>query len=106
MLWVDHVAGHHYVTLNTGLGNYLDSGQRARRPASGSTSTATYDGTNARYYVDGVQVATRTFTGNVGDFNTWRIGAYGGTRSASSTARSTTCGSTTARSRPPRSRAT
>ena len=31
-----------------------------------------------RYYVNGVQVATRTFTGNVGDFNTWRIGAYGG----------------------------
>jgi chitodextrinase len=78
MLWVDHVAGHHYITLNTGLSNYLDSGQA---PATGQWQyvTATYDGTNVRYYVNGAQVATRTFTGNVGDFNTWRIGAYGGT---------------------------
>ena len=29
------------------------------------------------FYVDGQQVATRAFTGNVGDSNTWRIGAYG-----------------------------
>ena len=37
----------------------------------------TYDGATARFYVDGQQVATRAFTGNVGDSNTWRIGAYG-----------------------------
>ena len=78
MLWVDHIAGHHYVTLNAGLSNYLDSGQA---PATGQWQhlSATYDGTTARYYVNGTQVATKTFTGNVGDSNTWRIGAYGAT---------------------------
>ena len=76
MLWVDHLAGHHYVTFNGGLANYLDSGQA---PVSGQWQylSATYDGTTARYYIDGTQVATRTFTGNVGDSNVWRIGAYG-----------------------------
>ena len=76
MLWVDHIAGHHYVTLNAGMPNYLDSGQA---PASGQWQylSATYDGTTARYFVNGTQVATRTFTGNVGDSNVWRIGAYG-----------------------------
>ena len=28
--------------------------------------------------MDGVEVATKSFTGNAGDSNTWRIGAYGG----------------------------
>ena len=78
MLWVDHIAGHHHVTFNAGLSNYLDSGQA---PATGQWQhlSATYDGTTARYYVNGTQVATRTFTGNVGDSNNWRIGAYGAT---------------------------
>src|SRR3954449_8164183 len=78
MLWVDHIQGHNYVTASTGLGTYLDSGQA---PAVGQWQylTATYDGTNLRYYVDGVQVASKTFTGNIGDSNVWRIGAYQGT---------------------------
>jgi Concanavalin A-like lectin/glucanases superfamily/Bacterial Ig-like domain/Bacterial Ig domain len=78
MLWVDHIQGHNYVTASTGLGTYLDSGQA---PAVGQWQylTATYDGTNLRYYVDGVQVASKTFTGNIGDSNIWRIGAYQGT---------------------------
>jgi Concanavalin A-like lectin/glucanases superfamily/Bacterial Ig domain/Bacterial Ig-like domain/Fibronectin type III domain len=78
MLWVDHIQGHNYVTASTGLGSYLDSGQA---PAVGSWQylTATYDGTNLRYYVDGTQVASKTFTGNIGDSNVWRIGAYQGT---------------------------
>ena len=78
MLWVDHIAGHHHVTFNAGLSNYLDSGQA---PATGQWQhlSATYDGTTARYYVNGTQVATKTFTGNVGDSNNWRIGAYGAT---------------------------
>jgi concanavalin A-like lectin/glucanase superfamily protein/Big-like domain-containing protein/fibronectin type III domain protein len=78
MLWVDHISGRHYVTASAGLENYLDSGQS---PATGTWQhlTATYDGATLRYYIDGVQVASRAFTGNVGDFNTWRIGAYGGT---------------------------
>lgn len=76
MLWVDHIAGHHYVTLNAGLSNYLDSG---KSPVIGQWQylSATYDGTTVRYYVDGTQVASRTFTGNVGDSNAWHIGAYG-----------------------------
>ncbi len=76
MLWVDHIAGHHYVTLNTGMANYLDSGQA---PATGQWQyvSATYDGTTARFYINGVQVASQAFAGNVGDTNTWRIGAYG-----------------------------
>ena len=36
---------------------------------------ATYDGSVARFYVDGVEVAT-TFTGHVGSSNTWRLGAF------------------------------
>ena len=38
---------------------------------------ATYDGTTARVYIDGVETASTTFTANVGDSNTRRIGAYG-----------------------------
>ena len=63
----------------------------ARKQASPPTSTpavnpivgqwqhlaATYDGTTARYYIDGVQVASRAVSGSVGNSNTWRIGAYG-----------------------------
>ena len=62
MLWVDHIAGHHYVTLNTGLSNYVDSGQA---PATGQWQylSATYDGTTARYYINGVQVASQAFAG-------------------------------------------
>jgi chitodextrinase len=76
MLWVDHIAGHHYVTLSAGLENYLDSGQA---PSTGQWQylSATYDGTTARYYIDGVQVASRAFAANVGDTDVWRIGAYG-----------------------------
>src|SRR5689334_12223396 len=64
MLWVDHVAGHYQQTFNAGLSNYLDSGQS---PVIGSWQylSATYDGTTARFYIDGTQVATRSFTGNV-----------------------------------------
>jgi hypothetical protein len=78
MLWVDHIQGHNYVTASTGLGSYLDSGQA---PATGQWQylTATYDGTSLRYFVDGTQVASKTFTGNIGDSNVWRIGAYQGT---------------------------
>ena len=87
MLWIDHVAGRYDQTLGTG------SAQLPRlRPARPPSATwqhiaATYDGATARFYVDGTQVASKTFTGNVGDSNVWRIGAYGATRrSASSTA--------------------
>ena len=45
------------------FGDYLDSG---RTPTVGQWEhvAATYDGTTARFYVDGVEVASRTFTGN------------------------------------------
>jgi hypothetical protein len=76
MLWVDHLAGHYYATLSFGMSNYLDSGQS---PVNGQWQyvTATYDGATARFYVNGTQVASKAFTGNVGDSNSWRIGAYG-----------------------------
>ena len=52
---------------------------RARAPQSATWQhlAATFDGTTARYYVDGAQVATRAVSGSVGSSNTWRIGAYG-----------------------------
>jgi Concanavalin A-like lectin/glucanases superfamily/Bacterial Ig-like domain/Bacterial Ig domain len=76
MIWVDHQSGHYRLTLGTSMSNFLDSG---RTPVVGQWQhlAATYDGTSARFYVDGVQTATTTYTGNVGDANVWRIGAYG-----------------------------
>ena len=78
MIWVDHVAGRYRLTLGANSANYLDSG---RTPAVGQWQhvAATYDGSVARFYVDGVQTASTTFTGNVGNSDTWRIGAYGST---------------------------
>jgi fibronectin type 3 domain-containing protein len=76
MIWIDHLSGDYRLTLGGTLSNYLDSG---RTPAVGQWQfvAATYDGSTARIYVDGVQAASKTFTGNVGDANTWRVGAYG-----------------------------
>jgi Concanavalin A-like lectin/glucanases superfamily/Bacterial Ig-like domain/Bacterial Ig domain len=76
MLWVDHLASRHHLTLGGGLATYLDSG---RNPVVGQWQhlAATFDGASARYYVDGVEVASRSFSGSVGSSNTWRIGAYG-----------------------------
>ena len=63
-------------TLGSSLSSYLDSGQS---PLVGQWQhlAATFDGTTARYYVDGAQVASRAVSGSVGSSNTWRIGAYG-----------------------------
>ena len=38
---------------------------------------ATFDGTTARFYVDGVRGGDPGVSGSVGSSNTWRIGAYG-----------------------------
>ncbi len=78
MLWIDHIAGRYHQTLASGMANYLDS---TRSPALGVWQhlAATYDGTTAKFYVDGALVASKAFSGNVGDSNMWRIGAYGGT---------------------------
>ena len=53
MIWVDHISGHYRLTLGGTFGNYLDSG---RTPAIGHWQhvAATYDGTTARFYIDGV----------------------------------------------------
>ena len=74
MIWVDHVSGHYRLTLGNNFGSYLDSG---RTPLVGQWQhvAATYDGTTARFYVDGVETATTTYTGNVGNSGVWRIGA-------------------------------
>ena len=76
MLWVDHLATRYHLTLGNSLSDYLDSGQN---PIAGQWQhlAATFDGTTARYYVDGAEVASRTVSGSVGNSNTWRIGAYG-----------------------------
>jgi chitodextrinase len=76
MIWVDHIAGHYYLTLNTGMSNYLDSGTT---PTAGTWQhvAATYDGSTARFYLNGTLVASKPFTAPVGSANTWRIGAYG-----------------------------
>ena len=76
MLWVDHLATRHHLTLGGSFSSYLDSGAS---PSLGQWQhlAATFDGTTARYYVDGAEVASRAVTGGVGDSNSWRIGAYG-----------------------------
>ena len=76
MIWIDHINGDYRLTLGNSLSTYLDSGQPA---AIGRWQhvAATYDGSTARIYLDGTLAATSTFTGNVGDSNSWRIGAYG-----------------------------
>ena len=58
-----------------------------REPVAGQWQhlAATYDGTTARFYIDGVEVASRAVSGSVGSSDMWRVGAYGGSREASST---------------------
>ena len=78
MIWIDHVNGNYRLTLGHNPASYLDSGQPA---AVGRWQhvAATYDGTIARIYVDGIETASAFFTGSLGSSNAWRIGAYGGT---------------------------
>ena len=78
MIWIDHAHGRYFLTLGESPATYLDSGQPA---AVGQWQhvAATYDGTTARFYVNGVQTASMLFSGNAGNSNTWRIGAYGNT---------------------------
>ena len=75
MIWVDNVNGRYMLTLGADSTNYLDSG---RTPAVGTWQhvAGTWDGTTARLYIDGVEVANRTFAGDVGTSNVWRIGAF------------------------------
>jgi len=78
MIWIDHLSGHYRLTFGTDIANYLDSGVT---PVVGEWHhvAATTDGTTARFFVDGVQVASRPVAVYVGYANTWRIGAYGST---------------------------
>jgi hypothetical protein len=48
---------------------------------------ATWDGTTLRFYVDGVQTASKAFAGDAGTTDRWRIGDFSlwTSRSASST---------------------
>ena len=57
MLWIDHLATHYQLTLGGSLSIYLDSGQN---PIVGQWQhlAATFDGTTARYYIDGTEVAS------------------------------------------------
>jgi concanavalin A-like lectin/glucanase superfamily protein/Big-like domain-containing protein len=76
MIWVDHLTGRYRLAMGMNFGGYVDSG---RTPTVGQWQhvAATYDGTTARFYVDGVETASAPYAGNVGDGTSWRIGAYG-----------------------------
>ncbi|MBA3288192.1 MAG: Ig-like domain-containing protein, partial [Acidimicrobiia bacterium] len=78
MIWIDHAAGRYHLTLGGSLATYLDSG---RSPTIGAWEhvAATYNGSTARFYVGGVEVASSAFSSSVGSSNTWRLGAYGST---------------------------
>jgi hypothetical protein len=76
MLWIGWNSYHYRLTLSRGETNYLNA-QAFPFPGSWHHVAASYDGTTARFYVDGTQTAERAFSGNVGDSNVWRIGAYG-----------------------------
>ena len=78
MVWVDHLEGRYRLTAGQGLENYLDSGET---PVAGTWQhlAATFDGTVARFYVDGAEVADRTVSGGFGGSNTWQVGAYDST---------------------------
>ena len=76
MIWVDHISSRYHLTLNSGFANYLDS---TVGPSVDQWShlAATFDGSTARFYIDGAEVASRAYAGDVGASDTWRIGAYG-----------------------------
>ena len=63
MIWVDHVAGRYHLTLGGSIRQLPRLRADARPSASGSTSRRPTTGATARFYVDGVQVASTTFTG-------------------------------------------
>ena len=73
MIWTHHVNGRYMLTL--GNGEFLDSG---RLPVVGQWQHlgATYDGAVARFYIDGVEVASRPFANDPSTANLWRIGAF------------------------------
>ncbi len=52
MLWVDHLATRYHLTLGGSYSSYLDSGTA---PTAGEWQhlAATFDGTTARFYIDG-----------------------------------------------------
>jgi hypothetical protein len=75
MVWIDHVNGRYMLTLSASADNYLDSGVA---PAVGTWQhvAVTFNGSVAKFFVDGAEVASRSFAGDVGTANTWRVGAY------------------------------
>jgi hypothetical protein len=82
MLWIDGegLDDHVRLTLGTGIKNYLDGGHIHGDHLNGGEwhhVAGTYDGTTARLYVDKQLVASKPWTANVGDSNSWRIGSYG-----------------------------
>ena len=75
MIWVDHLEGRYRLTAGLWLDNYLDSGQT---PVADTWQhlAVTFDGSLARFYVDGTEVASRTVSADSAGSNTWRVGAY------------------------------
>src|SRR5262245_61419487 len=69
MIWIDHLAGDYQQTFaSSGLSLYLDSG---RTPVVGQWQhlATTFDGTTARFYIDGAEVANRAVSSGVGNSN-------------------------------------
>ena len=80
MIWVDHIERPLHAHARRRACRQLSRLRPDARPsASGSTSPRPTTAATARFYIDGVEVASRPSTGDVGNSNTWRIGAYGAT---------------------------
>ena len=85
MIWIDHLAGDYQLTLSaSGLPYYLDSGHPAS-VGQWQHVAATFDGSTARFFIDGTEVASRSVTYSVGTSNAWRIGGYDSPPGTSST---------------------
>ena len=97
MLWVDHLATRHHLTLGGSFSSYLDSGVN---PSVGQWQhlAATFDGSTARYYVDGAEVASARSRGASATRTPGGSVPTAASRAASSTGSSTRSGSTTGHS--------
>ena len=78
MIWVDHASGRYHLTLGDSVRHLprLGSGTGGRPVAAHRGDVRRVDGTLLHRRR---QTASAPFTGNVGNSNTWRIGAYGRT---------------------------
>ena len=60
MIWVDHVAGRYRLTIGGRASRATSTRRDPGRSATWQHLAATFDGTTARFYIDGTEVADRT----------------------------------------------